>query len=170
MKKKIVALLVCAAVSVLSVVPVFAGPAEDIASAVATQAQQLTDMASYQQALEAFRQAQIAQGVAETEQGKAAFAAYQAQLAAFYQNELARGEVERTAGQAAAAVGAANLANFYQTQLLAGAAQSQAGLDAYNAYQAAFSARENGVLAQVAANQAERSELQKVVDKYLAGF
>ena len=141
MKKRIAALFVSAAVAVMSVVPVFAGPAEEFAAANAAQSQRLSDMAAYQASLEGFRSGQVATGVVQQAAGQAAAAAGQAQLQAFQYGQLAKGEYEKAEG-----------------------------LAAYAAYQAAYGAREAGILAQQAANEAERAQLQQQISAYLNSF
>ena len=139
--KKVAALLVCVALTVLSVVPAFAGPREEVEAAIAAQSQRTAEYIAYQENLQNFYLSQLAKGEAERAAGIARYNAYQAQLAAFQQGQIAKGLAERAAGQAR-----------------------------YDAYQSAYQARRAQILAQEAAIKAERAELQKLVNAYLKSF
>ena len=139
--KKVAALLVCVALTVLSVVPALAGPREEIEAAIAAQSQRTAEYIAYQENLQNFYLSQLAKGEAERAAGVARYNAYQAQLAAFQQGQIAKGLAERAAGQAR-----------------------------YDAYQSAYQARRAQILAQEAAMKAERAELQKLVNAYLKSF
>ena len=139
--KKVAALLVCVALTVLSVVPAFAGPREEVEAAIAAQSQRTAEYIAYQENLQNFYLSQLAKGEAERAAGIARYNAYQAQLAAFQQGQIAKGLAERAAGQAR-----------------------------YDAYQSAYQARRAQILAQEAAIKAERAELQKLVNAYLRSF
>ena len=139
--KKVAALLVCVALTVLSVVPAFAGPREEVEAAIAAQSQRTAEYIAYQENLQNFYLSQLAKGEAERAAGIARYNAYQAQLAAFQQGQIAKGLAERAAGQAR-----------------------------NDAYQSAYQARRAQILAQEAAIKAERAELQKLVNAYLKSF
>ena len=172
--KKVAALLVCVALTVLSVVPAFAGPREEVEAAIAAQSQRTAEYIAYQENLQNFYLSQLAKGEAERAAGIARYNAYQAQLAAFQQSQIAKGEAERAAGLASGIARynayQAQLAAFQQGQIAKGLAERAAGQARYDAYQSAYQARRAQILAQEAAIKAERAELQKLVNAYLKSF
>ncbi len=139
MNKKLTAIIACVAITVMSVVPAFASPESEVAAANAAQDARSASYLQYQQNLAAFKAAQVAQGQANTAAGQAAYAKYQE-----------------------------GLNKFYADQAALSAAQKAAGVAAYNAYQATFKATQDANLAQKAANEANRAELQKQINAYLA--
>ncbi len=168
--KKVAALLVCVALTVLSVVPALAGPREEVEAAIAAQNQRTAEYIAYQENLQNFYLSQLAKGEAERAAGIARYNAYQAQLAAFQASQIAKGEAERAAGIARYNTYQAQLAAFQQGQIAKGLAERAAGQARYDAYQSAYQARRAMILAQEAAYNAERAELQKLINAYLRSF
>ncbi len=159
-KKRIVALFVCMAMSIVSVMPAFAADCCPlIAGAMAVAEQRKADFNAYQQALKDFQASEIAKGVQANAEGLAAYEAGQAALKNYWAGELAKG-----------AAGASSLQAFWNSQLAAGDAQRAAGQAAYDAYQAAMKAREEGILAEAASIASDRAAMQNCVDQYLASL
>ena len=80
--KKLSAIIMCAALTVVSVVPVFAVTADEVAAAKAVSDQQFANYLAYQTGLDATAAAALAQGEANKAAGQAAAAIGQSDLAA----------------------------------------------------------------------------------------
>ena len=102
--KKLTAILMCAALTVASVVSVFgATPEEEVKAARAAQEQRIASYQAYQAQLEALAAQALAQGDSAKAAGYAAQAQNQAKLAADAAAALAQGQVNLENVQAAAA-------------------------------------------------------------------
>ena len=109
--KKLTAILICAALTVGSVVPAFAAISDaEIKAVKAAQEQKLAEYQAYQANLQALAAQAVAQGQADQANGQATVAASQAVLAANAAQALAQGQMNSANGQAVAAAGQAALA------------------------------------------------------------
>lgn len=114
--KKFAAVMITLAVTALMVVPAFAGPAEDIASAQATQDARRARLVTDQQNLSNFQSGQVAKGETEKAAGQEAAAAGQAATASFQSSQLEKSSAENAERQSALGKAQEVINSFWSSQ------------------------------------------------------
>ena len=141
MRKKLIAAIMAAMLTVAMAVPVMAGPVEEVNAARAQAEQRYADYLTYQANLAAFQKSEIAKGEAQRAAGKQAEQENFARIAAFQKSEIAKGEAMRAAGKQAEQENFARIAAFQNEQK-----------------------------AKEAAREAIKKDMQKNIDLYLSLF